>query len=167
AAAWLQRTEDSARRLLLLQHPVQGGIGESGVELGEELHVLGGELDRVDAVGAGRSDHFRRIVDPKHCRATLDDLPRQRTFTAANVENAFTRLRIEQVERGPAKLGDERADLGIIGGIPLAGRGGRLAQSVATKSRYAPSSMRPSSSCGLSSFNLKNQPFPLGSVLIS
>ena len=119
----------------LSQHPVQRRVGKSRVELGEELHVLGREQQRIDALGARRGDHLGRIVDAEHGRAALDDLLGQRPLAAADVEDALARLRIEQVERRPAELGDEAADARIIGRVPLAGRGGGLAQSVFTHSR--------------------------------
>ena len=114
---------------------MQRRVGECRIELGEELHVFGGEQKRIDALGARRRDHFGRIVDTEHGRAALDDLQGQRPLAAADVEDPLARLRVEQVERRAAELGDERADLGIVGGIPLAGRGDGLAQSVSTHER--------------------------------
>ena len=117
------------------QHPVQRRVGESRVELGDELHVRGVQQQRVDALGPRRRDHLGRIVDAEHGRAALDDLPRQRPLAAADVEDPLARLRVEQVERRAAELGDERADPRIIRGIPFAGRDDGLAQSVFTHSR--------------------------------
>ena len=45
---------------------------------------------------------------PSTVGAALDDLARQRPLAAADVEDPLARLRVEQVERRPAELGDER-----------------------------------------------------------
>jgi hypothetical protein len=60
---------------------------------------------------------------------------RQPPVAAADVEDMLARLRIEQVERRLAKLGDEPADPRIIRRVPAAGRGDRQVQSVFTQSR--------------------------------
>ena len=124
-----------AGALLLLQYPVQGRVGKCRIELGEELHILGAQLQRVDAVHARRSDHFGRIVDAKNDCAALNELPGEGALAAADVENPLARLWIEQVERSHAKLGDEAADARVIRCVPRAGRGGACVQSVAIHSR--------------------------------
>ena len=80
-------------------------------------------------------DKLGGIVDPDDLRATLDDLVSQRTVAAANVKNPLTQLRVEQVQRGFAEVGDEAADPGIVRGVPAAGRGDDSRQSVFTQSR--------------------------------
>ena len=75
AAAGLQRAEDRARRLLLLQHPVQRRVGESRVELGEEracprrrISSASTPFARAAAIISGE------LSMPEHGRAALDDL---------------------------------------------------------------------------------------------
>ena len=105
------------------------------VEVRRERHVRHVHQDRVDPLGARGCDHFRRIVDPEHGCAALDDLPGQSPLAATDIEDPLARLRVEQVERRAAELGDKSADARIIRGIPFAGRDGGLAQSVFTHSR--------------------------------
>ena len=59
----------------------------------------------------------------------LDALP------DSDIKDALARPRIEQVERRSPEFSNEAADASIVAGVPLAGRGERLAQSVATHSR--------------------------------
>ncbi len=89
----------------------------------------------VDVGRRGDSDQFRRIVDSDDVRAALDDLVGQRPIAAADVEDPLAYLRIEQIERRGAEVGDEAADARIVGGVPAAGRGDGGAQSVFTQSR--------------------------------
>ena len=63
----------------------------------------------------------------------LLDLERQRAVAAADVEDMLARLRVEQVERRLAERGHEAADAGIIGRIPLAGRGEVPSRSVSVR----------------------------------
>jgi hypothetical protein len=87
-------------------------------------------LHRVDPSRARRGDHFGRIVDAEHSRAASEDLLRERAFPAANVQDSLARLRIEQVERRPAELGDKGTDPRIVGRVPFRCRGDCLAQRV-------------------------------------
>jgi hypothetical protein len=89
----------------------------------------------VDVRCGGNGDQFRRIVDPDDIGAPLDDLVRQRSVAAADIEDPLANFRIEQVERGRAQVGDEAADPGIVRCVPAAGRGDGRAQSVFTQSR--------------------------------
>src|SRR4029079_6804172 len=77
---------------------------------------------RVDALLARGADHLERIVDAGDGRAPLDDLQCQRPIAATDVEDVLAQLRVEEVERRAAELGDEGADLRIVGRVPLAGR---------------------------------------------
>jgi hypothetical protein len=65
----------------------------------------------------------------------LSNFERQASRAAPDVEDPLARLRVEQVERGLAKLGNEGSDRGVIASVPLAGRGDGLDQSVFTQSR--------------------------------
>jgi hypothetical protein len=80
-------------------------------------------------------DHLGGVVDTEHGRAALDDLLRQRTLAAADIEDPLACLGVQEVERSPAELGYEAAHAGVIRGIPLARRGGALAQRVLIQSR--------------------------------
>jgi hypothetical protein len=82
-----------------------------------------------------RRDKFGRVVDPDDLGSTLDDLVGQRTVAAANVKDPLAQLRVKQVERSLAEVGDEAADPGIVRRVPAAGRGDRGRQSVFTQSR--------------------------------
>ena len=114
---------------------MQRGVGESRVELGEELHVLRRKQQRIDAFRPRRRDHLGRIVDAKHGSAALRDPPRQSPLAATDVEDPLAGLGIEQIQRRAAELRDERAHARIIPRVPFAGRGSGLAQSVLSQSR--------------------------------
>ena len=114
---------------------MQSRVGESRIELGREREILRSHQHRVDTVSARRRDHLGRIVDAENGRPALDDLFRQSPLAAADVEDPFAPLGVEQIERRAAELGDERADARVIRGIPFAGRGRACAQSVLTHSR--------------------------------
>ena len=90
---------------------------------------------RVESLGPRRADHAEAVVDPDHVGAGFLDLTRQRAVAAADVEDMLARLRIEQVERRLAQRGHEAADAGIVGRVPLGGRGDENGQSVFTHSR--------------------------------
>ncbi len=55
----------------------------------------------------------------------------QIVFASVETERRFVFV----IQRGAAELGNERPDARIIGGVPLAGRCGGLAQSVLIQSR--------------------------------
>jgi hypothetical protein len=92
-------------------------------------------LPHLDPDRLRRRDQLRGIVDTDDLRAALDDLVRQSAVAAADVEDPLAKLRVEQIERGLAEVGDEATDPGIVRGIPAAGRGDRDRQSVFTQSR--------------------------------
>ena len=89
----------------------------------------------VEADRPSRRNQLWRIVDANDLGPALDDLVRQGAIAAADVEDPLAQLRVEQVERGFSKVGDEAAGPGIVRGVPAAGRGDRGRQSVATQSR--------------------------------
>ena len=82
-----------------------------------------------------RRNQLRRIVDANDFCPALDDLVRQGSVAAADVEDPFTRFRVEQVERSFPEVGNEAADPSIVRRVPAAGRGDRRGQSVFTQSR--------------------------------
>ena len=114
---------------------MQSRVREGRIEVGIEPHVGRVDLMHFDPDRLSRRDKFRGIVDPNDLRATLDDLVRQRTIAAADVEDPLAHLRVEQVERRLPEVGDEAPDPGIVRGVPAAGRGDGGRQSVFTHSR--------------------------------
>ena len=80
-------------------------------------------------------DQLGRVVDTDDIGSALDDLVGQCTIAAADIEDPLSHLRIEQIERGFSKVGNEPSDPGIVRRVPAAGRGDDVAQSVATHSR--------------------------------
>ncbi len=143
---------------------MQCRVRKRRIELLKELHVFSSKNKSIDTLGPGCRNHLWGIVHSKNDRSALDDLHGQCSLAAADIDNAFPRLRIKKIERCSSKLGNEPSNTRIIRGIPLACRGGSGVQRVLTHSRYAPSSIRPSSSERLSSLSLKNQPSPSGSL---
>jgi hypothetical protein len=108
---------------------VQRRVGKGRVERLAELQLRGVHQPGVEPARLRRGDHAEAVVDPDDVSAGFLDLQRKCPVTAADVEDMLARLRVEQVERRFAELGDEPADAGLIGRVPQAGRGNRLVQS--------------------------------------
>ena len=106
---------------------MQGGVGESGVELAEarrllvEVERLGVGHEGVDAASPRRFDHRLRSVEADHPGARIHDLAGQDSVAAAEVEDQLARLRREQLERRRAERRNEGGVAGIVARRPLGG----------------------------------------------
>ena len=104
-------------------HPMQGGIGEDGIELAGERQ--GGTVDevRVSATIAGLSHHIRGCVDTDNRTAELGQPQGKHAVAAAKVENSLARLRRQQLHHGRTQIGDKSGIGRVASGVPfLAGR---------------------------------------------
>jgi len=108
--------KDSVRVAL---HPMEGGVRKGGIEFSLE-----GKMKRVGQPGINAAllcgcHHIGRTVNANHSGPRFDDPGRKHAVTAAHIQNAFARLRIQQAKNGLAEQGDERRVLSITIGFPF------------------------------------------------
>jgi hypothetical protein len=82
-------------------------VREDGLELALEGQGLGRDQPCVETPRAGRGDHRRRRIHTDHTGTARGDLCGQDSIAAAEVENAFTRARIQDVQEICSERGDE------------------------------------------------------------
>ena len=104
-------------------HPVQGGVGEHGVELGLEAQILAVHYPGVETARARRRDHVGGGVDRDHGGAGSGDALRQHAVAAAQVENPLVRLRRQKIDQRHSQFGDETRVPRVTLGIPALRRG--------------------------------------------
>jgi hypothetical protein len=121
APAGLQRTMDAAQRGIQIRNPVEHRVGEHRVELALERQRLRVDLARVDAAGRGRGHEVGRRIHADHRGASLHEPFRERAVAAADVEDALTRARREQVEHRLPEIRHEPRVGGVVGRVPRLG----------------------------------------------
>ena len=118
AASGLERPPGPVDGGVMVLEPMQGGVGEHGVELRAEIQFLPvghpcvqPQLARgLHLCGAG--------IDPDDIAAEGCQLRGQGAVAAAEIENAFTGQRRQQLDHGSAQGGDEPGVGPIAFGIP-------------------------------------------------
>src|SRR5262249_19141248 len=86
---------DAGDHKLGLAHPVQGGIGEHSVELGDEVQRMAVHFADGEPLHARNREQLVAQIDAKHIGAGRLDLFRQRAVAAAKIENSLASLRRE------------------------------------------------------------------------
>ena len=119
-----QRARDAGdHRVGVGAHPMQGGVGEHGIELAGERQ--GGAVDQacVDAALPGLPHHVGGRVHSDDRAAELGQPQGQHTVAAAEVEDALARLRRQQLQYWRAQIGDEPGIGRVASSVPfLTGR---------------------------------------------
>jgi hypothetical protein len=94
AAVRPKRAADALKRCALVANPVQDRIAERSVEFVDERQILDAARHRVEAAGT-RAAHLRFAgVDADDAATRGNQLFRQRTITAADVEHPLARSRL-------------------------------------------------------------------------
>jgi hypothetical protein len=124
AAAWAKRPRHARDDELGLQHPMQRGVGEHGVEgavIGQRVPVRA--LDS-EAARARRSQEVFAQIDAQHVGGGGRDLGGEHAMAAAEIENALAFPRVEHGEHVAGEIGDETPIAGIVVGGPALHRHG-------------------------------------------
>src|SRR5258705_13378831 len=106
-------------RIAILLHPMQRGVRKNSVDLLGKLQVPAFHHACVEAALACRSDHVRRGIYAHDDRPRRRDFFREHAIAAAQVENAFSRLRFEQLEYWRSERRHKVRVLRIAIGFPV------------------------------------------------
>ena len=80
-----------------------------------EGEAVGVHHSGIEATLLGRGDHVGRCVHADNLRSRGGDSFRERPVTAAQIQNALPRLRIEQIKHRLPQVGHEPRILGVAG----------------------------------------------------
>lgn len=119
--------------LIVFGDPMEGGVGEGGVELLVKGEFGGGGVMNVEVAGAGGTDlggtdHGLGGVDAGEDGSGGGEPLGERAVATADVEDALAGLRGEEIDDAGSEVGDEAAILGVGGGVP--GLGGCIGGAV-------------------------------------
>ena len=109
---------DCRQRRVRILDPVQYRVAEHRVELPVEVQVGGVRNARVQSAPTRRPDLFRTRVDGHHAATGRDQLLRQGAVTAADVEDALSRLWTEQLDHRRPEVGHEPRVRRVLFRIP-------------------------------------------------
>ena len=118
AAARTKRTGHAGNHQMGLAHPMERGIGEHRVELGDEIERVAVDLADVEPLHARHGEQLVAQIDAEDVRAERLDLGRERAVAAAEIEDALAGLGAKHAEYGTGKLLHEAAVLGVVGRRP-------------------------------------------------
>ena len=113
APAGAKRAPDAGHHGVVIDDPVQDGVGKDGVELLGKGQRLGVAHARVDSAAARRLEHRWRGVHADDVRARGRDLRGQLAVAATQIEDALARLRGEPLQDARAQGGDEASVFSI------------------------------------------------------
>ena len=121
AATWAESTVDSRKRGLLALKagdPMEGGVGEDGVELMLVRESGGLSLFDVEVPLAGCGEHGGGGVDSEDNGTVFGELFGEGSIAAAKVEYVLAGLGIEEGYDFGGEVGDEAAVGGVGFGVP-------------------------------------------------
>ena len=90
-------------------HPVQGRVAEDGVEFVVEIERLAILHAGIESAFSGGLDLLGARIDADNFAAHVGQLSRERTVAAAKIEDAFARLRIQQLDHSDPRSATKRA----------------------------------------------------------
>lgn len=115
----LERPSDTSKhRIRVALHPVESGVRKRSIELGLEGKMKSIGKPGINSVLLCGRHHIRRAIHANHCSPGFADQGGKHAVAAAHIQDAFARLRIQQVKDGPAEQGDERCVLSIAISFP-------------------------------------------------
>ncbi len=97
---------------------MQGRVAEHGVEFVVEIERLTILHAGIETAFAGGLDLRGTGIDADDVAAHVGQLLRECPVTAAKIEDAFSRLRIQQLDHADAQVGDEAGVAGVAVWIP-------------------------------------------------
>jgi hypothetical protein len=103
---------------VLVAHPVQRRVREHRVELLRECQRLAVHHTHVEPARSGSLDHVDRAVDADDSGTAAGQFLGEHTIAASEVQDALTRLRIEELEHRGSKRRYERGVLLIAVWFP-------------------------------------------------
>src|SRR5262245_52071469 len=104
AAARAKRTGDAGDDQFRLSHPVERGVGEHCIELGDKVERMPVNLAHGEPLHARDSEQFLAQIDAKNIGAERPDLRRERAVATAEIEDALSGLRLKHTEDSAGKL---------------------------------------------------------------
>ena len=124
AAVWFEGSVDGAEGGGLggLGDPVEGGVGEGGVELGSVGEAFGWVFVDGKAAGSGGGDHGGGGVDSGEDGSGGGEFFGEGSVAAAYVEDVLAGFGGEEIDYSGGEVGYEASVGGVVGGVPgLAG----------------------------------------------
>ena len=97
---------------------MQGRVAEDGVEFVVEVERLTILHAGVESACAGGLNLLGARIDADNVAAHVGQLSRECPVAAAKIEDAFARLRIQQLDDSDAQFGDEAGVAGVAVWIP-------------------------------------------------
>ena len=112
--------------LLFVQYPVEGGIGEYGIEGGIEMEVGSRHHPKVEIrVGGARAfDHGLGLIDADDAGAGVCDQVGEVAGAATEVEDPFSLKGVEEQDDVLAEFEDKVMFVVVEGGVPFCILGG-------------------------------------------
>ena len=125
-AAGLERAPHSGSHGVGIANPVQRGVAEDGVEFVVEGELIAAHHARIEMARTCGLNLRDARIDADDPAAHPNELFGQCAIAAAEIEDAFARLRGEQFDNGRAEISDKSSVARVALGIPRLHRTGRF-----------------------------------------
>ena len=118
--ARFQRPRHALNRSLRFADPMQGGIGEHGIEGGFHMEIarIGQLKFQLRKILPGLRDHGKRSIQAHHLRAAFRNLRGQMPGAGTHVQHPFAWLWSQHVQQRRARLPHERMPVIVERTVP-------------------------------------------------